>query len=91
MMALDQAGLACSTGSACASGSSDPSPVLTAMGLKDTVINGALRFSFGRFNKPQESNQAVEIIAGAANRLRRSNPSGKMGSQPPQQAGKRLQ
>ena len=91
MMALDQAGLACSTGSACASGSSDPSPVLTAMGLKDTVINGALRFSFGRFNKPQESNQAVEIIAEAANRLRSSNPSGKMGSQPPQQAGKRLQ
>ena len=46
-IALDQAGVACSTGSACASGSSEPSPALLAMGLDEAVISSALRFSFG--------------------------------------------
>ena len=91
MMALDQGGLACSTGSACASGSSDPSPVLLAMGLEDEVVGGALRFSFGRFNKLQESSRAAEIVATTASRLRGSNPSEKRGSQSPQQGDKQLQ
>ena len=46
-IALDQAGVACSTGSACASGSSEPSPVHIAMGCEPGVISSALRFSFG--------------------------------------------
>lgn len=91
MMALDQGGLACSTGSACASGSSDPSPVLLAMGLEEEVVGGALRFSFGRFNKLQESSRAAEIVASTASRLRGSNPSEKRGSQSPQQGDKQLQ
>lgn len=90
MMALDQAGLACSTGSACASGSTDPSPTLQAMGLDDTLIEGALRFSFSRYNEPTDSHQAVDFICSAANRLRGINPSGKMISESPQQATKRL-
>lgn len=46
-IALDQAGVACSTGSACASGSSEPSPTHLAMGLDEAVVSSALRFSFG--------------------------------------------
>jgi cysteine desulfurase len=46
-IALDQAGVACSTGSACASGSSEPSPTHLAMGLDPAQIGSALRFSLG--------------------------------------------
>lgn len=46
LMALDLAGVACSTGSACSSGSLLPSPVLAAMGVPDDVLRSALRFSF---------------------------------------------
>ena len=44
-MALDMAGVACSTGSACASGSSEPSPILQAMKLEKPIIDGSIRFS----------------------------------------------
>src|SRR5690606_34839883 len=47
LLALDAAGVCCSTGSACASGSSEPSPVLQAMGLEADVIEGSLRLSVG--------------------------------------------
>ncbi len=46
-LALDRAGIACSTGSACSSGSSEPSPVLTAMNCPEAVISSSLRFSLG--------------------------------------------
>lgn len=69
-MALDLAGLACSTGSACASGSSRPSHVLTAMGLSQSAINGSIRFSFSRFTKPDEVDKAVDLIAGVLKRMR---------------------
>lgn len=47
VMALDLAGVCCSTGSACASGSSEPSPTLLAMGLDKAAARASLRFSFG--------------------------------------------
>jgi cysteine desulfurase len=62
MMALDLAGVACSTGSACASGSTDPSPTLVAMGLAADVIDGSLRFSFGRDSTIADVDEAVERI-----------------------------
>ncbi len=46
LMALDLAGVACSTGAACSSGSLQPSPVLRTMGVPDDVLRSALRFSF---------------------------------------------
>jgi cysteine desulfurase len=68
-VALDLGGLACSTGSACASGSSQPSHVLAAMGLPTEIINGGLRFSFSHNNTIDEVHQAVTIIAQVVNRL----------------------
>jgi cysteine desulfurase len=69
-MALDQQGVACSTGSACASGSSRPSPVLQAMGLPDHLIQGALRFSVGRTTTEAEIMQAAAVIGRVVNSLR---------------------
>lgn len=68
-MALDLAGVACSTGSACASGSGRPSHVLTAMGLSKSTIAGSIRFSFSRLTTPQEVESGVEIICRVVKRL----------------------
>jgi cysteine desulfurase len=70
-LALDMAGIACSTGSACASGSSEPSPVLLAMGLSRELVEGALRFSFGAQNTLKEAEEAARRIIKAYQHLRR--------------------
>jgi cysteine desulfurase len=70
-MAFDQAGVACSTGSACASGSSEPSPVLVAMGCEPAVLTGALRFSFGVTTTPGDVDEAARRILSCCNELRR--------------------
>ncbi len=62
VMALDLAGVACSSGSACASGSSEPSLVLQAMGLSEEVVNSALRFSLGIFNEESDIDLALQRI-----------------------------
>ena len=73
LMALDQAGVACSSGSACASGSSEPSPVLVAMGLDRSVIDGSIRFSLGASTKPAEIDEACRRILSIYQRLRRAS------------------
>ncbi len=70
-LALDTAGVACSTGSACASGSSKPSPVLLAMGLKRELVEGALRFSFGALSTEEDAQEASRRIINAYQHLRR--------------------
>lgn len=62
LMAADMAGLDFSTGSACASGSSEPSPVLVAMGLPDEIIEGSVRISLGSSNTAQEIDEAIRRI-----------------------------
>ncbi len=69
-VALDLAGIACSTGSACASGSTDPSHVLTAMAVPDDVLHSALRFSLGVTTTAAEIDQACERITNSVNDLR---------------------
>lgn len=69
-LALDFAGVYCSTGSACASGSSEPSPVLRAMGLPEEVISSSLRFSFGSPTTRDEIDESVERIVKCVKRLR---------------------
>ncbi len=69
-MALDLAGIACSTGSACASGSSDPSPVLLEMGLEDRLVQSAVRFSFSTSDRTPHATQAAQRISSVINSLR---------------------
>lgn len=69
-MALDQAGVACSTGSACASGSSEPSPALVTSGLQPAIVSSALRFSLGATTTAAEVDDAVRRILHCGNHLR---------------------
>lgn len=69
LMALDFAGVACSSGSACASGSSQPSHTLTAMGVEPALQHSALRLGFSRYSTAAEADQAVELICRAYNKL----------------------
>ncbi len=71
LMALDLAGIACSSGSACTSGSSPPSHVLTAMGASHAAIESAIRFGVSRFTTADEIERSVEIISRCYKRLRR--------------------
>ncbi len=70
MMALDLAGIACSTGSACASGSSEPSHVLQAMGLEKGRIESSIRLSVGAATSESEVDHAAERILMTISRLR---------------------
>jgi cysteine desulfurase len=70
VMALDLAGVACSTGSACASGSSEPSPTLLAMGCPRDVFESALRFSWGASSTAAETAEAARRILKICNELR---------------------
>lgn len=70
LLAADVAGLAFSTGSACSSGSSEPSPVLLAMGLDPEFVEGSIRLSFGRMTTLDEATLAGEKIADIVNDLR---------------------
>jgi cysteine desulfurase len=69
LMALDMDGVECSTGSACASGSSEPSPTLRAMGLDDRLVSSSLRLSLGASTTDEEITAAAERIAAAAQRV----------------------
>ena len=71
LMAADMSGLAVSTGSACASGSSDPSPVLLAMGLENEVVEGSIRLSLSAMTTQAEVVIASDRIVSLVNNLRR--------------------
>ena len=72
VMALDLAGVACSSGSACASGSSEPSPTLLAMGLPEEQISASVRFSLGASTTVAEIDEAARRILNVCNHLRRA-------------------
>jgi cysteine desulfurase len=69
LMALDLAGVACSAGSACASGSSEPSPVLTAMDCSKEILASSLRFSLGATTTLAEIDEAIARILSVCARI----------------------
>lgn len=70
-LALDRVGVACGTGSACASGSSQPSHVLQAMGLSPEVVRGSIRISLSHETSEEEVFEGAARIVEAVERLRR--------------------
>lgn len=71
---LDLQGVAVSTGSACSSGSLEPSPVIRALGRNDELARGAIRFSFGKDNTEQDVNYVLEVLPRAVENLRKLSP-----------------
>ncbi|CAN5402052.1 cysteine desulfurase NifS [soil metagenome] len=72
---LDMQGIAVSTGSACSSGSLEPSPVIRAIGRNDELARGAIRFSFGAENSIEDVEYVLEVLPKAVENLRRRSPS----------------
>ncbi len=71
---LDMQGVAVSTGSACSSGSLEPSPVIRAIGRDDELARGSIRFSFGKDNCVEDVDYALEVLPRAVLNLRRLSP-----------------
>ncbi len=71
LMLLDDAGVCCSSGSACTTGSVHASHVLKAMGFSDDRARSSLRFSFGRFNTAAEVPRAIDAVERVVGKLRR--------------------
>ncbi|GAB4371787.1 MAG: cysteine desulfurase NifS [Deltaproteobacteria bacterium] len=74
LLNLDMVGIACSSGSACTSGSLEPSPVLMAMGADPTDAQGALRFSLGYGNSEEDVDYAIDAIEAVVTKLRALSP-----------------
>jgi cysteine desulfurase len=74
---LDQFGIAASSGSACTSGSLEPSHVLRAMGVPYTAAHGSIRFSLSRYNTDAEIDLILEKMPPIIRRLREISPFGR--------------
>ncbi len=71
---LDFEGISVSSGSACASGSLDPSHVLLAIGVPVEHAHGSLRFSLGKYNTEKDIEKVIDILPGIVERLRKISP-----------------
>lgn len=74
LFSLDLAGIAVSSGSACSSGSLEPSHVLLALGVPEALAHGSIRFSFGKHNTVEEIDYAVDVLKSAVKKLRDMSP-----------------
>lgn len=74
LIMLDMAGICGSSGSACTSGSLDPSHVLLAIGLPHEIAHGSLRLTLGEDNTKEEMDYVVEKVKGIVERLRSMSP-----------------
>ncbi len=74
LLRLDHENIAASSGSACTSGTLDPSHVLTAMGIPPELAHGSLRFSLGRENTEAEIDRVIEVLPGIVEQLRAMSP-----------------
>ena len=71
---LDMQGVAVSTGSACSSGSLEPSPVIRALGRDDELARGSIRFSLGKETTDEDIGHVLEVLPRADENLRRLSP-----------------
>ena len=74
LLMLDKYGICASSGSACTSGSLEPSHVLRAMGVPFTAAHGSIRFSLSRYNIEEEVDYTIQIMPQIVNRLRELSP-----------------
>jgi cysteine desulfurase len=74
LLSLDEFGICASSGSACSSGSLEPSHVLRALGLPYSVLHGSIRFSLSRYTTEAEIDRVLEVLPGIINRLRELSP-----------------
>jgi cysteine desulfurase len=74
ILQLDFKGIAASTGSACSTGSLEPSHVLLALGLKHEQAHGSLRITLGRENTQEEADYLLEVLPGIVAKLREISP-----------------
>lgn len=74
LLLLNQAGIAASSGSACTSGSLEPSHVMRAMGIPYTAAHGTTRFSLSRFNTEAEIDRVIATVPSVIAKLRKLSP-----------------
>ena len=74
LLSMNQYGICASSGSACTSGSLEPSHVLRAMGLPYSVLHGSIRFSLSRFTTQDEIDRVIEVLPDTITRLRAMSP-----------------
>ncbi len=77
LLRLDEHGICASSGSACTSGSLEPSHVLRAMGVPHHAIHGSIRFSLSRYNTEDEINRVIEVMPAIIRDLRSLSPFGR--------------
>ena len=78
LISLDLQGIAVSTGSACSSGTLEPSPVIIALGRNEELARGAIRFSFGKDNTEADVDYVLEVLPRVVEKLRRLSPLNKV-------------
>ncbi|MCS7253582.1 MAG: cysteine desulfurase NifS [Armatimonadota bacterium] len=76
LLSMDVEGICASSGSACTSGSLEPSHVLTAMGIPHELAHGSLRFSLGRFTTEEDIDYVLDVLPKVVERLREISPYG---------------
>ncbi len=90
LLYLNQHGICASSGSACSSGSLEPSHVLRAMGIPYTSLHGSIRFSLSRYTTDTEIDAVIAVMPGIVERLRALSPFSNDGAAWLQQQGKAL-
>lgn len=74
VLGLDMEGIASSSGSACSTGSMEPSHVLLAIGLSPVEARGSLRMSLGKYNTEEDVDYILEALPRVVGRLRKMSP-----------------
>jgi cysteine desulfurase len=74
LLMLDEYGICASSGSACTSGSLEPSHVMRAMGVPFTAAHGSIRFSLSVYNREEEIDKVIEVLPPIVDRLREISP-----------------